>query len=484
MADLEISVKYKSLPARATFLVSMFTLPLWGVMAPCAVAILLASHLYATLKIGGAFVQVPLYQLIQFSVAFLLVAIFGAIVTVISSDTQIFLSKMGLSLPTSLAPTFGFRKQIPWSAIDSVELMGSGSSALIRFKGPATDIKLKLASIEKDHLEQLLLAVQLWAGSCERNVALLELHEKLQGNEEKLSYTAMWEDELARRFSTTAFVPLEPGAKVYSGKLKVVRQLSFGGLSAIYLCQQENQALVVLKESVVPASQSDEMRNKAAQMFQREAFLLMKLDHPSLVKVLDHFTEGTRSYLLLQYINGQDLRQLVLQHGIQTETNVLRWAVQISQILQYLHGQEPPIIHRDLTPDNLVLDSVKAGVPASEDKIVLIDFGAANEFIGNATGTLVGKQCFIAPEQFRGKAVPASDIYALGCTLYFLLTGQEPDALSVSHPRSLNAQVSEELDQLIAQMTAMDVEKRIASADEVMMRIEKVRAGLTQGAVG
>jgi tRNA A-37 threonylcarbamoyl transferase component Bud32 len=483
MADLEISVKYKSLPARATFLVSMFTLPLWGVMAPCAVAMLIASHLYATLNIGRAFVQVPLYQLIQFSVAFLLVAIFGAIVTVISSDTQIFLSKMGLSLPTSLAPTFGFRKQIPWSAIDSVQLMGSGTSALIRFKGPATDIKLNLASIEKDHLEQLLLAVQLWAGNCERNVALLELHEKLQGNEEKLSYTAMWEDELARRFATTAFVPLEPGTKVYSGKVKVVRQLSFGGLSAIYLCQQENQDLVVLKESVVPASQSVEMRNKAAQMFQREALLLMKLDHPSLVKVLDHFTEGTRSYLLLQYINGQDLRQLVLQHGIQTETNVLRWAGQIGQILQYLHRQEPPIIHRDLTPDNLVLDSVKAGVPASEDKIVLIDFGAANEFIGNATGTLVGKQCFIAPEQFRGKAVPASDIYALGCTLYFLLTGEEPDALSVSHPRNLNGKVSSDLDELIAQMTAMDVEKRIASADEVMIRIEKLKAGLAQGAI-
>jgi tRNA A-37 threonylcarbamoyl transferase component Bud32 len=484
MADLEITVKYKSLPARATFLVSMFTLPLWGVIAPCAVMFLIITTLYTSLCRGFGLGQFPLYQVIQFSVAFLLVAIFGAIVTVISSDTQIFLSKLGLSFPTSLAPTLGFRRQIPWTAIDSVQLIGSGASAMIRFKGPATDIKLYLASIESEQLEQLLLAVQLWGGGCERNVALLELHEKMQGNEEKLSYTTMWEDELARRFATTAFVPLEPGNTVYSGKLKVVRQLSFGGLSAIYLCQKDNQDLVVLKESVVPSSQSEEMRNKAAQMFQREALLLMKLDHPCLVKVLDHFTEGTRSYLLLEYINGQDLRQLVLQHGIQTEVNVLRWAGQIGRILEYLHAQEPPIIHRDLTPDNLVLDSVKDGVLGEEDSIVLIDFGAANEFIGNATGTLVGKQCFIAPEQFRGKAVPASDIYALGCTLHFLLTGGEPDALSVSHPRSLNAQVSEDLDQLIAEMTAMDVEKRIASAGEVIMRIEKLKAGLVHGAIG
>ena len=232
MADLEITVKYKSLPARATFLFCMFTLPLWGVLSPFAVAFLFIGNLYTFLQRGQA---MNFADMIHFGACFSLVAILGGIVTVMSSDTQICLSKLGISLPAFLAPTLGFRKQIPWSAIDNVQVIGEQDKGRIRFKGPSTDVSLNLSSIPKDQLEQLLLAVQLWGGDCERNPALLELHEKLQGNEEKLSYTAMWEEELARRFATTAFVPLEPGTTLYSDKLKVVRQLSFGGPSWPYI---------------------------------------------------------------------------------------------------------------------------------------------------------------------------------------------------------------------------------------------------------
>ncbi len=150
---------------------------------------------------------------------------------------------------------------------------------------------------------------------------------------------------------------------------------------------------------------------------------LLKISHPNIVKVLDYFIEQDRNYLMLEYVNGQDLRQLVKQNGPQKESTVINWALQMVSILKYLHEQDPPLIHRDFTPDNIVL--------CDDGSIVVIDFGAANEFIGNATGTFVGKHAFIAPEQFRGKAVVQSDIYALGCTLYFLLTGQEPEALSI-----------------------------------------------------
>jgi serine/threonine-protein kinase len=142
---------------------------------------------------------------------------------------------------------------------------------------------------------------------------------------------------------------------------------------------------------------------------------------------------------------------------------VLHWTLEIADILAYLHAQDPPIIHRDITPDNLVLDTGGA--------IIMIDFGTANEFLGKATGTLVGKQSFIAPEQFRGKACVQSDLYSLGCTLHFLLTGQEPVPLSVSHPRTVNAAVSEEVDSLVASLTAMEVESRAQSAQELKDRI-------------
>jgi serine/threonine-protein kinase len=130
----------------------------------------------------------------------------------------------------------------------------------------------------------------------------------------------------------------------------------------------------------------------------------------------------------------------------------------MAEILNYLHTQDPPIIHRDLTPDNVVR--------REDNDVVLIDFGAANEFVGTATGTLVGKQAYISPEQLRGKATTSSDIYALGGTVHFLLTGKDPEALSASHPKELNAVVSF--------CTEMETSDRPSSAHELVTLIDRV----------
>jgi len=122
------------------------------------------------------------------------------------------------------------------------------------------------------------------------------------------------------------------------------------------------------------------------------------------------------------------------------------------------------VIHRDFTPDNLVLQN--------DGKLVAIDFGAANEFIGNATGTFVGKHAYIAPEQFRGKASPQSDLYAMGGTLYYLLTGEDPLALSVSDPAEKVA-VSPALAKLVYDLTLP--EGRIASAAVARARLEIIK---------
>jgi serine/threonine protein kinase len=121
-----------------------------------------------------------------------------------------------------------------------------------------------------------------------------------------------------------------------------------------------------------------------------------------------------------------------------------------------LHSQEPPIIHRDLTPDNVVLDQAL--------NLKIIDFGAANEFLGTATGTLIGKQSYLPMEQLRGKAVPQSDIYSFGSSLHFLLTGEEPEPLAVSHPKQLRGELSEQIDQLVASCTDPDYKNRPQSA--------------------
>lgn len=100
----------------------------------------------------------------------------------------------------------------------------------------------------------------------------------------------------------------------------------------------------------------------------------------------------------------------------------------------------------------------------TDGTIAIIDFGAANFFLGTATGTMIGKQAYIAPEQLRGKANPQSDLYALGGSLFFLLTGEDPEPLAVSQPALVNRQINPELDKLVAALTQMEVEDRLQSA--------------------
>jgi eukaryotic-like serine/threonine-protein kinase len=104
----------------------------------------------------------------------------------------------------------------------------------------------------------------------------------------------------------------------------------------------------------------------------------------------------------------------------------------------------------------------------------LIDFGAANNFMGTATGTLVGKQSYISPEQFRGKARPISDLYSIGCTLHYLLTGKDPEPLAVSHPRELNAAVTEDMDAFVALLTQQEDEDRMQAAAEAAATAKKI----------
>ena len=455
MADLDIQVKYSHVPASIVFTSMAVMMPLWAVLFPIMIVWGLAYMFLFSHQGFSASNLAIIAGMLFWSVGCGMVAL-------LSGDKRIILNQSGLSVPYFLSPCLGFRRNLNWSDINDLRLAGNNNGHLL-VSSRQNKIDINLKNIDRGDAEKVLLAVQLWAQEPSKDVSILTLRDESSSPGKGLTYTAMWEDELARRFTSTGFVPLEPGKTLRNGSLNVVRQLFFGGLSALYLCQRDGHELVVLKEAVLPHIQDADVKAKAEEMFAREASFLARLNHPSLVKVIDHFNEAGRNYLLLEYVNGQDLRQLVLQHGKQDEARVLSWAAQICGILEYLHTQNPPVLHRDLTPDNLVLSSTGA--------LVLIDFGAANEFIGNATGTLVGKQSFIAPEQFRGKACPQSDIYAFGCTLYFLLTGQEAMALSTSHPKKLVESLSDEVDDLVCSMTEIDLQKRLGSASAVLERI-------------
>lgn len=391
--------------------------------------------------------------------------------------TRIVLTEKKLSFPLLMSASLLFRRSRPWADLGSVSL----SKKMVRATADPYDIEsmanwtlrlyfrsggntaLKLKRLSKKDLKALCQSLSEWGEKAVISNEAIELIKRvLQKDEIKeapaaaATYTAMWEEEMSAHLGATTFVPLSKGATLQNGRLKVVSMIASGGLSAVYLVERDTGTLAVLKESVIPHCVDEKTKEKAKELFRREASLLMKLDHPAIARVMDHLVENGRDYLLLEYVPGTSLRQHIRLNGPGSEKQVLAWAKELAATLAYLHELSPPVVHRDLTPDNVVL--------RSDGALVLIDFGAANEYVGQATGTLIGKQSYISPEQFRGKAEPSSDIYALGGTLNFLLTGEDPEPLSPSHPRTFRAELSDAIDQLVAKCTALSTSQRIESA--------------------
>src|SRR5215472_669910 len=212
---------------------------------------------------------------------------------------------------------------------------------------------------------------------------------------------------------------------VLQGRYRVVRQLGQGGMGAVYEAIDERlDTTVALKETLF----TDE---KLRKQFEREARLLARLHHPALPRVSDHFAEGDGEFLVMQYIAGDDLAGMIAQRKAPfPPEQVHAWGDQLLDALDYLHTQDPQIIHRDIKPQNLKI--------TARGQIVLLDFGLAKGQAGELTAVTTSASIFgytpnYAPlEQVQGMGTdPRSDIYALSATLYHLLSGIKPaDALT------------------------------------------------------
>ncbi|HEY9678066.1 MAG TPA: serine/threonine-protein kinase [Drouetiella sp.] len=287
----------------------------------------------------------------------------------------------------------------------------------------------------------------------QRQLAFSKVYPELESSDAApLAFTQMWENELEQHMSTTNFVPLESGSELQNGKFVVRKGISFGGMSAVYLGTMNDGKEIVIKESSLPIRCDPASKAKARELFEREALLLYKIQHPKIAKVIDYFVEEGKDYLILEYAYGCSLRQYVREKGPLDSVVATKYFLQMCSIVDYLHNQKPQVLHRDLTPDNFIL--------GPDNQIVLIDFGAANEYVGTATGTVIGKQNYIAPEQLQGRATVGSDIYSLGCTVHFLLTAVDPEPLTMSHPILFDERIPKALDDIVALATAYDSVKR------------------------
>ncbi len=481
MAELAVKAKYEAGGVSTARAILRLSFPIWGILCPIIAIAGLACGIWTACAYPVTLLTGESFKVMAFLLSCSAVAMTGLTLTRLLAKTDLIVDKNGIRMPIlPTQPTISM-KYLNWSQITRIDVAYADKSSwtdreLMIFRRSEGPISMPLGRFDPAETEQILLAFELWSDDCEigTNVDALRCDIKLiASGDESLTYTDMWEEELRRRYCPTNFVPLEPGRTLKNGTIKVIRHLALGGLAAVYLCNQETGDLVVIKEAVIPEDAQEGIKAKAREMFEREAQLLMKLDHPGIVKVHDYFVEGGRNYLMLQYLNGQDIRQFIRQNGAAREHIVIDWAIKIASIIKCLHEQDPPIIHRDLTPDNLVI--------TEDGGIVVIDFGAANEFIGTATGTLVGKQSYIAPEQFRGKAVVESDIYAFGCTLYYMLTGKEPEALSTSNPKDTRSDLSPEICEFVESCTQMEAVDRYRSAAQlipVLRRISATQAGV------
>ncbi len=214
-------------------------------------------------------------------------------------------------------------------------------------------------------------------------------------------------------------MPLQIGA-LLSDRYRIVRVLGQGGMGAVYLATDESLGLpCAVKENLNLSPDSE-------RLFRREATLLASLRHRNLPRVTNHFVLDNQQYLVMDYVEGEDLKQRLERQGALPERLVRQWAEQLCDALGYLHSLTPPVVHRDIKPANIKL------TPGGE--IMLVDFGVARPTTPGdpqgretATNTLAYTPGFTPPEQYGlGRTDARADQYALAATLYMLLTGQAP----------------------------------------------------------
>lgn len=265
------------------------------------------------------------------------------------------------------------------------------------------------------------------------------------------------------------------------GRYQIVTCIGRGGMAAVYQAQDLNLPgrFVAVKEMSNASIADPAQHQQTVAAFQQEAQLLLGLTHPHIVRVSDFIVESNKYYLVMDFVDGASLEDLLAQRGQAfEEQKVLTWLSQLCDALYYLHSRTPPIIFRDLKPSNIMVDRFGS--------IMLIDFGIARRFnpTRSRDTTALGTAGYAPPEQHgKGQTDARSDIYALGVTAHRLLTGYDPTSTPFQLPpvQRLNPSVSAATADLIAQCAQNDVAARPQHVVEVQRVVTRQLGHSTAG---
>ena len=272
---------------------------------------------------------------------------------------------------------------------------------------------------------------------------------------------------------------LVPGTELQN-RYRVVRRLGKGGMGAVY------EAVDLRLNATVAIKEAFSTDARLRKQFEHEARLLAQLHHPALPRVMDYFSEGARVFLVMQFMAGDDLAEIITQQpGPLPRNTVIAWADQLLDALIYLHTRERQIVHRDIKPHNLKL--------TADGKIALLDFGLAktdsDTSAVNTSSSIFGfTRRYSPPEQMQDQGTsPQSDIYALGATLYHLLTGVKPpdamvrtDAIAKSDDDplrpayELHAAVGPEISAILLKAMELNPARRFADANEFRQALKRL----------
>lgn len=257
---------------------------------------------------------------------------------------------------------------------------------------------------------------------------------------------------------------------IIQGKYEILKLIGKGGMSKVYLAMDQNlNKQWAVKE--IEKRKNDKHNEIMIQSAIAEANMIKRLDHPSLPRIVDIINMSDVIYVVMDYIEGEPLSKILEEQGAQPQENVIDWALELCEVLDYLHTQNPPIIYRDMKPANVMLQP--------NGSVKLIDFGIAREFKEeNLADTVsLGTKGYAAPEQFggMGQTDARTDVYCLGVTLYHLVTGQNPcePPYEIYPIRYWNTQLSGGLEHIIKKCTQMNPQDRYQSCAELLYALER-----------